>query len=236
MTTAEPASTWDGERRSTLRQALAVGVASGTYGVSFGALATAGGLSVPQACALSVLMFTGASQFALVGILADGGSGASAAATAMLLGSRNGLYGLRLAALLGLRPAGRLVAAQLVIDESTAVAVAQHSPRARRLGFWSAGLSVFLLWNASTLAGAVAGNALGDPGRYGLDAAAPAAFVALLAPRLRGRRAWLTAALAAGIAVGLVPLSPAGVPVLVAAGAALVVGVPRRGADEGRSA
>lgn len=228
MSTTTTEDGWPQQRRAALRQAVGVGVASGTYGVSFGALATAGGLSVVQACATSVLMFTGASQFALVGILADGGSGVSATATAVLLGTRNGLYGLRLSSVLGLRPLARIVGAQLVIDESTAVSVAQRTERGQRLGFWAAGLSVFLLWNASTLIGALVGNALGDPARYGLDAAAPAALMALAAPRVRGSRAWLTAALAVAVALALLPASAAGVPVLVAAGAALVLGLPRR--------
>jgi predicted branched-subunit amino acid permease len=212
-------STWEQTRAQVLRTASGVGVATGAYGLSYGALGTAAGLSVAQTCALSVLVFTGGSQFALVGVLGSGGSAVSGCASAVLLGARNLLYGARLAGVLRLHGLGRLVGAQLVIDESTAVALGSegHGDRAARLGFWATGLAVFLLWNLSTLIGALAGNALGDPRSLGLDAAAPAAFLALLAPRLRGRPAWLTAVAGAVVAVAVVPAVPAGVPVLIAA-------------------
>lgn len=229
-------------RRQVLRTSLSVGLATGAYGVSFGALATASGLSVLQACALSIVAFTGASQFAFVGVVAAGGGPLSGAATAALLGTRNALYGLRLSGLLGLRGGERLVGAQLVIDESTAVALGQEDESAARLGFWATGAAVFVLWNLATLVGGLGGTALGDPRRYGLDAAVPAAFVALLAPRLRGRTAWSTAVAAAGVALVLVPVAPAGVPVLaaslVAVGAGLFGRRPprdRRAGDGGRA-
>lgn len=221
-------TTWPQRRAGVLRTASAVGLATGTYGVSFGALATTSGLSVPQACALSVLTFTGGSQFALVGVLGGGGSAVSGTAAALLLGSRNALYGLRLSRLLGLRGATRMVGAQLVIDESTAVAVGQGEDEpAARLGFWATGLAVYVLWNLATLLGALGGAALGDPRTYGLDAAAAAAFLGLLAPRLRGREPLLVAVAAAGVAVVLVPRMPVGVPVLLAALVAVMGGVRR---------
>lgn len=215
-------------RTQVVRQAVSVGLASGTYGVSFGALSVAAGLSILQTCALSVLLFTGGSQFALVGIVGAGGSGAAAVATSTLLGLRNGLYGLQLTRLLGLRGARRLLGAQLTIDESTAVAIGQPEPAASRLGFWATGLSVFVLWNLTTLVGALAGNALGDPKRYGLDAAASSAFLALLWPRLRAREAQAVAVAAAFVAMVLAPAVPAGVPVLAAGLAAVVGGLWRR--------
>lgn len=215
----QPARPWPAVRTSVLRTAVSVGVASGAYGVSFGALSVAAGLSVAQTCALSLLMFTGGSQFALVGALGGGGSAVSGVASAVLLGARNGVYSARLATLLRLRGLRRLIGAQLVLDESTAVALGAEveGVRAAELGFWTTGLSVFLLWNSATLLGALAGSAIGDPRDFGLDAAAPAAFLALLAPRLRGRPAWVTAVVAAVVALAVVPVVPAGVPVLVAA-------------------
>jgi 4-azaleucine resistance transporter AzlC len=201
-----------------------VGLATGAYGVSFGAVSVAAGLSVAQTCALSLLMFTGASQFALVGVLAAGGAPLSGALTALLLGTRNTLYGLRLAPLLQWSGWRRLLGAHLVIDESTAMSVTRSSRAAARLGFLTTGLSVFLLWNLATFAGAIAGTVLGDPRTFGLDAAVGAAFMALLWPRLRDRRNRLVAAAAAAVALGMVPISPAGVPVLAAAGVALLAG------------
>lgn len=213
--------------RAVVRQALSVGVATGAYGVSFGALSVAAGLDVLQTQAMSLLMFTGGSQFAFVGIVAAGGvAGAPAGiAAASLLGVRNGLYALQVSRMLNVRGLRRLAAAQLTIDESTAVAVAQPRIRTARIGFWVTGISVFLLWNASTLCGALIGDALGDPRTYGLDAAAAAAFCALLWPRLKSRDTIAVALVASLVAIALVPRAPAGVPVLAAAGAALLAGL-----------
>ena len=213
------------ERRAIIADAVGIGVATGAYGVSFGAISVAAGLSLLQTSALSLLMFTGASQFAMVALIGGGGTPLAGAATAVLLGTRNAFYGLRLSSLLGGKKRG--LAAQLVIDESTAMAVAADSPEAGRLAFWATGLAVFVLWNAGTLAGAIGAQAIPDPKTLGLDAAAPAAFLALLAPRMTGRRTWTVALAAAAVAVITVPMVPAGVPVLVAAAVtiALALGI-----------
>lgn len=216
------------ERSGIIRDGIAVGIATGTYGISFGAVAVTAGLSVVQACALSLLVFTGASQFALVGVIAAGGAPLSGAMTAILLGTRNTLYGLRMAPLLQWGGLRRVAAAQILIDESTAMAVNRSSVPAARLGFLTTGTAVFVLWNAATLAGAMAGTAIGDPRTYGLDAAVGAAFLALLWPRLSERRNQVVAVCAAAVALGLVPLSPAGVPVLAAGGVALLAGALAR--------
>ncbi len=215
------------------RQAWSVGLATGLYGLSFGALAVAAGLEVWQAAALSLLMFTGGSQFAFVGIIGSGGIAAAPAAigTAAFLGFRNGLYGLQMSQLLGVSGTRRLAAAQLTIDESTAVGVTQPEPAAQRLGFWQTGIAVYVCWNLSTVGGAFLGNALGDPKRYGLDAAAAAAFCALLWPRLRSRDSVAIAGVALVFAVALSPALPAGVPVLVAGLAALLALVLRRSGE-----
>ena len=220
----------DEARASVWRQSLSVGLATGAYGVSFGALSVAAGLSVAQTCVLSLLLFSGGSQFAVIGVAASGGSGPSAVATAALLGVRNGIYGLQLAPVLGVRGPRRAAAAQLTIDESTAVGTAQltthpERPELARLGFWVTGVAVFVGWNAMTLLGAVVGDALGDPRRYGLDAAASGAFLALLWPRLRDAGTRRVAAAAALVALAAVPLTPAGVPVLAAAAVALALGL-----------
>jgi predicted branched-subunit amino acid permease len=223
----------DRRRKEVLRQCLSVGVATGAYGISFGALSVTAGLDLWQTIALSGLLFSGASQFAVVGIVAAGGSGAAAVATSTLLSMRNGLYGLQVSRLLGASGLRRVAAAQLTIDESTAVAVAQPEPSAQRLGFWGTGLAVFVLWNLMTILGAVLGNALGDPRRFGLDAAAPAAFCGLLWPRLKSRDARAVAAVSAVIALVVAPHAPAGIPVLFAALAAIAAGVwPSRQRDD----
>ncbi len=216
---------WSASRGAVLRDASGIGLAVGAYGISFGALAVTAGLTVVQACALSVLTFTGGSQFALVGVLGAGGSAVSGTLTALLLGARNTFYGLRLAPLLRTRGVRRAVAAQLVIDESTAMAIGHDEDRAARLAFWATGLAVFVCWNAATLLGALGTTAVGDPAALGLDAAVGAAFLALLWPRLRDRGAWLVALLGAVVALALTPALSPGVPVLVAGVVAVAAGL-----------
>ena len=214
------------------RDALAIGLATGIYGISFGVLAVSAHLSAAQACAMSALVFTGASQFAVVGVVAAGGGAIAALAPAVLLAARNALYGLALVPVLRRRPrVRRAFEAQLVIDESTAMARAQPTAAASHRAFLATGLSVFVLWNAGTLAGALVGGGLGDPRALGLDAMFPAGFIALLAPQLR--RPGATAGALAGGALALAALSwtPAGVPILAAAlGVVPAVAVVRRGA------
>lgn len=218
-------------RAAVVRDSIGVGVATGLYATSFGAISVAAGLSVWQTCVLSLVMFTGASQFALVGVLASGGTPLAAGLTALLLGTRNTLYGLRVAPALGWTGARRAAAAHLLIDESTAMSISRPTRTLARVGFVATGLSVFVLWNAFTLVGALAGEAIGDPRTYGLDAAVGAAFLALLRPRLADRRNQLVAVAAAALALGLVPVTTAGVPVLAAGGVALLVGVLTRRPD-----
>lgn len=212
------------ERRAW-RDGVGVALATSAYGVSFGALAVASGLDVWQTCVLSLLMFTGGSQFAFVGVIGAGGLAAAPAAiaSAALLGTRNVAYGLRMAPVVG-TGWRRVFAPHVTIDESTAVALAHDEPKARRIGFWVTGIGIYLGWNLSTLAGALLGDVLGDPRTYGLDAAAAAAFLALLWPRLRRRQAIAVGVAAAVVATVLTPALMPGIPVLAAAVVALVVG------------
>ena len=196
--------------------------------MSFGAISTAAGLSLLQTCALSVLMFTGASQFALVSVVGAGGSVWAGAATAALLGSRNALYGVRLYSLLDVRGWRRVLAAQFVIDETTAMAIARDDPRQSRFAFWVTGLTLFTLWNLGTLIGALATHSLSNPKTFGLDAAPPAAFLALLAPRLRAHEPLAIAIAAAVVAIIVLPFVPAGVPLLIVALLVTLFGVLRK--------
>lgn len=226
MTTDPPESAaWPAERAAIVRDSLGVGIATGAYGISFGAVSVASGLTVTQTCALSLVMFTGASQFAIVGVAAAGGAPLSGAATALMLGTRNTLYGLRMAPLLRWRGLRRLGAAHLLIDESTAMSVSRGHTAAARVGFLTTGITIFVLWNLATALGAAAGEAIGDPRAFGLDAAVAAAFLALLWPRLSDGRNRVVALLAAVVALGLVPVTASGVPVLAAGGVALLAGL-----------
>jgi predicted branched-subunit amino acid permease len=217
----------DPERSAAVRAALAVGIAVAAYGLSFGALATASGLDVWQTCVLSLFMFSGGSQFALIGVLASGGTAAGPAAItgAALLGVRNALYSMRMSPIIGGPWWRKLLAAQWTIDETTAVSTAQPTLRGQRVGFWVTGAIIYVGWNLTTFIGALLGDLVGDVRMYGLDAAAAAAFLGLLWPRLRSRQPVAVAAGAAVVAAVLIPWLPPGLPVLAAALVAVVVGL-----------
>ncbi|MFC9884404.1 AzlC family ABC transporter permease [Streptomyces libani] len=224
---------------AVIRDALGVGVAVGLSGFAFGVTSAGVGLSLLQTCALSLLVFTGASQFALVGALAAGGNPLTAAAGAFFLGARNAFYGLRLSAVLGYRSTVKPFAAHWVIDETSAVTLAQPDRRTARLGFTVTGLTLYVLWNLTTLVGALGAEALGDTEAWGLDAAGPAVFLALLAPMLKDTVERVAAGLAVVLVMVTLPLLPTGVPVLIsalAAPAVLVVQGRRERAKEAGTA
>ena len=213
-------------RRQIHAKAVSIAVASGAYAISYGAIAVATGLDVWQTQTLSLLMFTGASQFAFVGILGAGGGMVAAVLTALLLGARNGIYSMSLWPRLQLRGGRRLIGAQLAIDETTAMSMAHAEPvEDSRYAFWVTGLCLFALWNLGTLVGALGATVIGDPGTFGLDAATAAALLALLWPRLVDRQMWAITLAAAGVAIVLTPVLQPGVPVLAAAVVALVAGL-----------
>jgi 4-azaleucine resistance transporter AzlC len=224
------------ERAGITRAAAGIGLYAGAFGLTFGAVAATSGLSVSQAVAMSAVMFTGASQFALVGILAAGGAPLAGLSAALLLGLRNAFYGVPVTRILGPRGLPRLWTAHFVIDETTAMAVAQPTPRAGRFAFWATGVTLYVLWTLGTLAGALVGGGI-DTSALGLDAAAPAIFLALLWPQLSDDRARATALGAVVVTLGLIPVVPSGVPIVAAAGVAIAAGLlptaPRRG-PEGR--
>ncbi|MGP4025092.1 AzlC family ABC transporter permease [Actinomadura sp. 3N407] len=228
-TSGEDTPADDAARKAAVRDGLGVGIAVGMSGLAFGAAAVTAGLTVAQACVLSLLAFTGASQFALAGVIGGGGGLIAGSLGAVLLGGRNSLYGMRLAHTLGVRGWRRLVTAHVVIDETTAVATAQPGRAAARAGFYTTAISLYLAWNTTTLLGAAGAARLGDPDVIGLDVLGPAAFLALLWPRLSaGRREVRVALAAAAIALAATPLLPPGVPVMLAAVAALPALIGRR--------
>lgn len=202
--------------RAVIRDSLSISIAVGTYGAAFGVASVAAGLSLLQTCALSLLLFSGASQFAVAGVLGAGGSAVSAIMASALLALRNGFYGARMAPLLQVRGVKRLLASQITIDESTAIALAheQSSKEDARKGFWLTGGGIYLFWNLATLLGALGANALGDPAQWGLDATIPAAFLGLLWPRLTNTRARLVAIGSVALALILTPLLSPGLPII----------------------
>ncbi|MBZ3907238.1 MULTISPECIES: AzlC family ABC transporter permease [Streptomyces] len=200
-----------------LRDVALVCAAGGVVGVSFGAISVAGGLPVWVPVAMSLVVYAGAAQFSAVGILLAGGGPLAAAATGLLLNTRNAAFSLAVADVLGPGRLARFAGAHLVTDETAAFALAQHDPVRRRVAFWVSGLGLFAVWNVCVLAGALAGTALGDTAAYGLDAAFPAVLVALVLPALRERAPVRRAALlGAAVALAAAPVTPAGVPVLLA--------------------
>jgi 4-azaleucine resistance transporter AzlC len=224
------------ERAAITRAAAGIGLYAGAFGVTFGAVAVRAGLTVAQAVVMSAVMFTGASQFALVGVLAAGGSLLAGVSAALLLGLRNAFYGVPVTSILRPRGVRRAWAGHFVIDESTAMAVAQPAPRAGRYAFWATGGTLYALWVLGTLVGALIGGGI-NTSALGLDAAAPAIFLALLWPQLAQDRGAAVALGAAVVALVLIPLVPAGLPVIAAAGIAILAGLlpaPRRHESEDR--
>jgi len=207
--------------RSLAASCAVLGAAVGVFGIAFGVGSVAAGGSVAMTCVMSLLVFTGASQFSAVSVIASGGSTAAALAGASLLAARNGVYGLALSRTLRGSLLKRIIAAQITIDESTAMSTAQEEPQAARVAFWWTGLSVYVCWNAGTLIGALAGNAI-DPEKFGLDAAFPAGFVAMVIPHLQHRSGRRAAAIGAVICAVTIPFMPAGVPILCASVGVLV--------------
>jgi 4-azaleucine resistance transporter AzlC len=212
------------ERGAILRAAMGIGLYAMAFGASFGAISIGSGLTLPQTMVLSLVMFTGASQFAFVGVAASGGSPFAAVPAALLLGMRNAFYGVPISEILHPRGFARLWTAHFVIDETTAMAIGQATPRARRFAFWTTGMILFSLWQLGSLAGALVGRAV-NPTDIGLDAAAPAVFLALLWPMLRRREGRWLALGGAAVALALIPVAPPGIPVIASAGVALVGGL-----------
>ena len=212
---------------TTFRDSLSVSITVGAYGTAFGVAAVANGFSLLQTCLLSLLTFSGASQFAVIGVLGAGGGAISGIATASLLGMRNGLYGVIMAPTLKVKGFKRIVAAQITIDESTAVALGQEvlGEKAMRQGFWFTGFGVFLFWNLFTLAGALGAQAMGDIRAWGLDSAVPAAFLGLVWPRLKTNRDRILAVGCVLFALAMTPILPAGLPIIATAFIAIVAGL-----------
>jgi len=220
----------DPRMRQVIGACVTLGFAVGVFAIAFGVSAVSAGASVAQACAMSLLVFTGASQFSAVSVIGSGGTAAAAFGGAAVLAARNGVYGLAMSPHLRGSLGSRLVAAQLTIDESTAMAVAQDDPEHRRAAFWVTGASVYVFWNTGTLVGALLGSAV-DPEKFGLDAAFPAAFVTILFPLLRERVPRRAAVTGAVVCLALIPFVPVGVPILCAT-VGVLFGLPEPSPDE----
>jgi predicted branched-subunit amino acid permease len=212
--------------RATVTQSLSVSFTVGLYGVAFGAASIAAGFSLLQTCLLSLLTFSGASQFAVVGVIGAGGSALSAMTTASLLGIRNMLYAMRMAPILKVRGFTKIIAAEVTIDESTGVAIGQESlgAEAMKHGFWLTGIGVYIFWNFFTVLGAFGAQAMGNPSAWGLDAAVPAAFLGLVWPRLMGNFERSLAASSLILAIVLSPILGAGLPIISTALLAVAFG------------
>ena len=221
--------------RATLSKSLSVSIAVGAYGTAFGAAAVAAGFTVLQASLLSLLTFTGASQFAVIGVLGAGGTALTGIATASLLGFRNAIYSMIAKPILKVHGVKKIIATQITIDESIAVSTAEEvrGPEAMKHGFWLTGIGVFVFWNLFTLAGALGAQAIGDPAAWGLDAAVPAAFLGLVWPRLKSNDDYVLAISAAALALALTPIVAAGLPIIATALLAVVFARFIKGEEHG---
>jgi 4-azaleucine resistance transporter AzlC len=211
--------------RDGVRAALAVAATVWFFGASFGLVARAAGMGTVAPLLMSATTFAGSAQFAVSSILGAGGGAAAAIAAAVLLNARNAPISISVASLFRGRLLRRLLESQLIVDESWALASRGGGRFDRRI-LLGAGLLLYVSWVSGTAVGALAGDALGDPKDLGLDGAFPALFLALLAPQLRAPRATAAAATGAVIALVLIPVTPAGTPI-IAASAACLLGLRR---------
>jgi len=205
-----------------VKDGLLVGFATGIFAIGFGVLSISADLSLAQTMVMSLVVFTGASQFAAVGVIAAGGSPATAVGSALLLAARNGFYSMTMSQHVRGPIWKRALAAHVTIDESTALGTAQDDPSDVEPAFWVGGLSVFVFWNVGTLIGALGGQTIGDPNALGLDAAFPAGFISLAAASLRHQAGRIAAATGFAIAIAAVPFTQPGVPILLAAAGAVI--------------
>jgi 4-azaleucine resistance transporter AzlC len=218
-------SIWRTSSPEDLRDALALGAAIVVVGASFGALAATAGVPLIMIVAMSVLVFAGGSQFLAVAVIASGGAPVAAVLGGLLLNARHLPFGLAIADVVGRSWPARLLGTHFMVDESVAFARSRPDPvRARRV-YWMVGITIFVAWNLGTVVGALAGSAVPDPARFGVDAAFPSALLALLLPTLRGSAGAARVALAGAVlALLATPWLPAGVPVLVALAGLLAAG------------
>jgi 4-azaleucine resistance transporter AzlC len=203
-------------------------VAVGGFGISFGVLARAAGMGILAPIVMSVITFAGSAQFAAISILGAGGTAAPAVTAAVLLNARYGPIGVSVAPSLTGGRLSRFLHAQLVVDESWAVSSqggGRYDPRV----LVGAGLTLYVAWVVGTVLGVLFGDVLGDPASWGLDAAFPALFLALLVPQLRSRTSWSAAAVGAAVALALTPFTPPGVPIVCASVGCLLGLLDRRG-------
>ncbi|MGH3010714.1 MAG: AzlC family ABC transporter permease [Gaiellaceae bacterium] len=207
--------------RDGARKIAPIAVAAAAFAVSFGVLARASGIASFEAIIMSATTFAGSAQFAVVSILGVGGGIASAIVAATLLNGRYAPISVSVAPIFVGGRLRRLFESQLIVDESWALSRAADGRHDRRL-LVGAGLVLYACWVGGTAIGAIAGDALGDPASLGLDAAFPALFLALLVPQVRSRQALAAAVLGGTIALALLPVAPAGVPIVAAAGACLI--------------
>ncbi|MGH3041947.1 MAG: AzlC family ABC transporter permease [Candidatus Rokuibacteriota bacterium] len=207
--------------RDGAKKIAPIAVAALAFAVSFGVLARASGIASVEAIVMSATTFAGSAQFAVASILGVGGGIASAIVAATLLNARYAPISVSMAPIFVGGPLRRLFESQLIVDESWAMSRRADGRYDRRL-LVGAGLVLYVCWVGGTIVGAIAGDALGDPASLGLDAAFPALFLAILVPQVRSRRALAAAVLGGTIALALLPVAPAGVPIVAAAGACLL--------------
>lgn len=219
-------STWRTPDRPLLRDVGAIAIGSAVTGASFGAIAVTSGLAWWVPVLMSLVVFAGGAQFMAVGVVAAGGGPVAAVIAGLVLNARHLPFGLAVGDVLGRGWLARLVGSHLMVDESVAFALAQRDPARARTAYWTCGAALFLAWNLGVGVGVLAGQAVGDPHTFGLDAAFPAALLALVLPALRDRATVRAALVGAAVALAATPILPAGLPVLLALVGLLAAGRP----------
>lgn len=221
--------------RDLSRDIALVCLADTLVGASYGAISVGAGFPAWVPVLLSLIVFAGASQFMVVGILSAGGGLPAAVAAGLLVNARHLPFGFAVGDVLGRRASRQLLGSHLLIDESVAFALAQRDPARRQAAYWACGIALFVCWNLGVLAGSVAGQGIEDTDALGLDAAFPAVLLALVLPSLQNAATRWAALTGAGVALALAPVLPAGLPVLLAlTGLVALYRTPRRPDRGGR--
>lgn len=210
------------------RAVLSMAAAMAVVGASLGAIAVSKGVPLWLVTLMGALVFAGGSEFLVVGLMTSGAAPVTAVLGGLMLNARHFPFGLAVGGLLGRSRPARLVGSHLMVDESVAFALAESDPARRSRSYWTMGLALYCTWAPSVFVGGLLGQRVEDPGVFGLDAALPAALLALLMPSLGDRPALRAVALGVVVALMTTPLLPEGLPVLAALlGSAAALPLPK---------
>lgn len=225
-------SLWRTDRaweRKLYRDVLSMAIALSIVGASLGAIAVSKGFPLWMVTLMAATVFAGGAELMAVGLITAGAAPITAVLGGLMLNARHLPFGLAVADVLNVGWKKRLLGSHILLDESVAFALAETEPERRKRAYWTSGAALYLVWAPSVFIGGLVGNEIGDPGTFGLDAALPAALLALIVPSLRDRPTLRAAVIGALIAVVTAPVLAEGLPVMLALiGVAVALPLPSK--------